>query len=82
MSDTIFYGIQEPGIEAVNHTTLFLTPEDSIEEFLKQEQSMNWLANLGRSSRGEQKKATPSWEGFEAKGYRVRKCQIVLLPEP
>ena len=81
MSDTIFYAIQEPGANEVNHTTLFLTPEDSIKEFLEQEQSINWIANAGRLGRGEDRRVTPSWEHYEAEGYRVRKCKLIVLPE-
>ena len=61
------------------HTTISLTREDAIEEWLSTESSMNWLANLGRGARGQQRKCADSWEAFEARGYTV--IPVSIVPE-
>jgi len=75
-----YHAILGPGSDEPNHTTIFLNPEESVEEFLKQEQCITLIANVGRVKRGERKCATPSWEHYEAEGYRVVKCQIIVVP--
>lgn len=82
MNETTFYSIQEPGTTIANHTIIRLSPEEAIKEFLEQEQAMNIIANAGRWQRGEPRVPTPSWEHFEAEGYRVVKCRIQVIPEP
>lgn len=57
-------------------TTVSTTEADSIREWVEQEQSMNFIANMGRGARGEEQACAKSWEGFEAEGYRV--APIVL----
>lgn len=61
------------------HTTVAISPQDAIDEWLSIEGSMNSLANLCRTVKKEPKKCLPSWEGFEAEGYRIVRVQ--LLPE-
>lgn len=59
------------------HTTVGVEPRDCIEEWLHTEQSMNFIGNLGRQIRGETKRCAPSWEGYEAEGYRIVRVNLI-----
>ena len=59
------------------HTTVGISEEDSIKEFLEIERAMNLIVNIGRKSRGERKLGMSSWEGYEAGGYSVVKISLV-----
>lgn len=60
------------------HTTVCTTPEEAIAEWLSIERGMNWLVNLMPHRRGNQR-CLPSWEGFEAEGYRI--VPVTLSPD-
>ena len=58
-------------------TSLSISEEEAIKEFLEIEGVGNWIYNLGRSSRGESKVYQSSWEGYEAQGYTVERVSLV-----
>lgn len=60
------------------HTTVSLDEQGAINEWITTEQSMNWVHNAVRKVQGQQQVCAPSWEGFEAQGYRV--IPIELIP--
>lgn len=60
------------------HTTVCTKPEESIAEWLSIEGSINWLINLTNGRRGN-RKCLPSWEGYEAEGYRI--VPVTLNPD-
>lgn len=53
------------------HTTLSLSRDEAINQWLAQEQAVNFFVNAGRSSRGESPVCSASWEQFEAQGFKV-----------
>ena len=59
------------------HTKLGLVESEIIQEWLEEERSMNFIGNLGRSSRRETLRCQPSWEAYEAEGYRIIPVKIV-----
>ena len=72
---TELYAVCDPQGNIV-HTCLSTKPDEAIEEWLKTEQAMNWIGNLGRAMRQEGKRYTPSWEGYEAEGYTIEEVEI------
>lgn len=75
--DLPFYAIADS--THINHTTLATTEKEAIKEFMGQEQAMSFFINMGRKERGESQHPTPSWECYEAAGYRVAKVKIVEI---
>lgn len=61
----------------IMHTTVTPDTQQSIDEFLSVEQSMQWVVNLNREAHGKRPACASSWEGFEAQGYRVIPVSIV-----
>lgn len=61
------------------HPTISLKPEDAIEQWLETERACNMIVNAGRSSRGESPRCVPSWEHFEAQGYRVLPVRLEVI---
>ncbi len=61
------------------HTTVSLDQSGAVELWLEQEGVCNEIYNVGRGVRGESKRCRPSWEQFEAQGYRV--IRVRLVPE-
>lgn len=53
--------------EGIIFTTITPSPEESIEEYLEIQAVCNYLANMGRESRGEEQKPAQEWliEGEE-----------------
>jgi hypothetical protein len=60
----------------LNHATACMTEQDSINEFLDQERTALMIQNEVWKSFGFRKKCTPSWELFEAQGYKCVKCEL------
>lgn len=61
------------------HTTISVSAANAIDEWLEQEGVCNFISNLGRRSRGESLRCRPSWEQFEAEGYRI--VPVKISPE-
>jgi hypothetical protein len=59
------------------HTMLGLKREEIIEEFLREEQVMNLIGNVGRTLRMEPRRCAKSWEAYEAEGYRIIPVKII-----
>lgn len=60
------------------HTTVSTDYQGAIEMWFDVERGMNKLANMCRVVRGEPPCCMPSWEGYEAEGYRV--IRLTLVP--
>jgi hypothetical protein len=63
------------------HTTIRTQPEESILEWMNVEQSMQWIKNMGRKAIGQPYGPAPSWEGYEAQGYRIVPVEVHYVPE-
>ncbi|HEY6154671.1 MAG TPA: hypothetical protein VIW07_13100 [Candidatus Udaeobacter sp.] len=59
------------------HTTVATDEKSAIEFWMETESAMNLLSNCGRTVRGESQRCLPSWEGFEAEGYRVVRVNLI-----
>lgn len=58
------------------HPTLSLNHDDSVKQWIETEQTMNIIANAGRSSRGESRACAPSWEHFESQGFKCLRVKL------
>lgn len=74
MSDEYFCVVDPKG--TLVHTTISLSSEESVNEWLEQEGAVNWVYNLGRQRRQQSPRCRPSWEQFEAEGYTVKPVRI------
>ena len=63
----ILWAIADPS-GLINHTTLMCRDQDAIAEWMKQEQTLTRIFRPG---------PVPSWEGYEAEGYRAVRCRVV-----
>lgn len=62
----------------VDHMSLRMDRDDCISEFIDTEQAMHALYNVARTEKGIAPVCCPSWEGWEAKGWKVVTVRIVL----
>lgn len=61
------------------HPTISLKQGDAIDQWLETERACNIIVNAGRSSRGESFRCVPSWEHYEAQGYRVLPVRLEVI---
>lgn len=61
------------------HPTISLTEKEAVTQWLEQEQACNIIVNAGRGARGESPRCSPSWEQFEAEGFRVVKVKMEAI---
>lgn len=64
------------------HPTISLTEKEAVTQWLEQEQACNIIVNAGRHTRGESQRCSPSWEQFEAEGFRVVKVKMEAINAP
>lgn len=74
---THLFTIQDPTGHVIV-TMVSLSEPEAIREFMETEQGINIIANAGRWSRGEKTGPAPSWEYYEAEGFKVIPISIVL----
>ncbi len=61
----------------LNHTTVAMDEDYSVELMLNVEKTMLQLVNAGRTIRGQDQICCKSWEQFEAEGFSIATVRLV-----
>ena len=74
----VYFCVTDPHNNIV-HTTISLTREGAINEWLEQDHAVHVICNAGRAMRSQKPLCTPSWEHCEAEGYKCLRFKLEAI---
>jgi hypothetical protein len=75
---TEYFCVVDPS-GVIVHPTISLTKQEAIDQWIEQERACNFIVNAGRAARNEAPKCSPSWEQFEAQGFKCLPVRLEVI---